>query len=123
LLVAGSGGLPFSGRPEVEYLLLEYVHGQWTFRHKRLPYNVQAAVQSVLDSNFLQESGPIGWLLFNEILTHQDTLMPFFRSCCADSEPSTFSEWQETVKTYLQQTERWEVVGEYLTHYGLWSSS
>ncbi len=118
LLVAGSGGLPFRGLPEVEYLILEHHQGGWTFRHKRIPYDASAALQAVLASDFLKKAGPIGWLLFNEVLTHRDTLTPFFRTCCSDSQPTTLSEWEKLTKTYLQQTQHWKIVSRYLADCG-----
>ncbi len=117
LLVAGSGGLPFGGLPEVEYLLLEHYQGGWTFRHKRVPYDASAALDVALSRDFLKESGPMGWLMLDEALSHEDTLTPFFRACCADSQPNTLVEWENLVRVYLQKTHRWEIIGRYISDY------
>ena len=119
LLVAGSGGLPLNGVPESEYLLLEHQRGRWTFRHKRVPYDAPAALQELLDGDFVKEAGPIGWLLLDEVLTHQHVLLPFFRSCCSDSKPETLKEWEALAKSYLRQTGRWDTISGYLSEYGV----
>ena len=119
LLVAGSGGLPLAGIPESEYLIMEHRRGRWTFRHKCVPYDAPAALEDVLAGDFLKETGPIGWLLLDEVLTHQHVLLPFFRSCCSDSKPDTLEEWEALAKRYLQQTGRWETICGYLAEYGI----
>ena len=83
LIMAGSGGLPLRGKlDEVDYLLLTFHQDKWQFRYKTVKYNYQAAVCEALESNFLEQAGPIGWLMFDEILTQEDHLIPFFRDYC-----------------------------------------
>ena len=119
LILAGGGGLPLKGAHVVEYLLLTYRKQGWQFRYKTLPYDYRAALADVLESPSLEQSGPIGWLMLDELLVQQDRLMPFFHEYCARPYPESWDGWAAAVIGYLRQLGRWEAVRPYLTARGV----
>ena len=117
LIMAGSGGLPLRGKlDEVDYLILTFHQHAWQFRYKAVKYDYRAAVCASLESNFLEQAGPIGWLMFDEILTQEDHLMPFFRDYCPKNKPDDLENWKRLVSGYLISINRWEAVRQYIRH-------
>jgi predicted phosphodiesterase len=115
LVLAGSVGLPLRGKPEeADYLLLEHQNGGWQFRHKTITYDHEAALSALLESNFVKQGGPIGWLMLDEVLLQQDHLYPFFTRSGSLPWPDDQPAWEELVINYLKQKGRWEVVGKYI---------
>jgi predicted phosphodiesterase len=119
LILAGGGGLPLQGEHVAEYLLLTYRKKGWQFRYKTLPFDYRAALDAVLASPSLEQSGPIGWLMLDELLVQQDRLMPFFGQYCARPYPASWDGWAMSVIGYLKHLGRWEVVEPYLTARGI----
>ena len=117
IIMAGSGGLPLRGQlDEVDYLILTFEHGEWRFQYKAVKYDYQAAIRSALDSGFLDQSGPIGWLMFDEILTQEDHLTPFLRDFQPEKRVDDWEYWQGLVIEYLELIQRWEIVKPYVQH-------
>ncbi len=119
LILAGGGGLPLQGAHVVEYLLLTYRKAGWQFQYKTLPYDHRAALDAVLASPSLEQSGPIGWLMLDELLAQRDRLMPFFGQYCARPYPESWDGWAMSVIEYLKQLGRWEAVEPYLAARGI----
>ncbi len=118
LVLAGGGALPLQGHHVVEYLLLTYQQQAWQVRYKTIPFAYQAAIDSVLESDFLDTAGPIGWLMFDEILVQQPRLVPFFETFCPHPSPTEWEEWQIVVQRYLTALDRWEVILPHLRERG-----
>lgn len=115
LVMAGSAGLPLRGRlDEVDYLLLTWSRQAWHFVHKTVKYDHQAAVRDALQSDFLAQSGPIGWLMFDEILTQVDRLVPFLGEYCPTQKPDDLENWKKLVVGYLASINRWEALKSYV---------
>lgn len=118
LIMAGSGGLPLRGRPdEVDYLMLTYQGREWHFAYQTVTYDVQAAVQEAIQSDILEQSGPIGWLMLDEILTQEDRLKPFLCDYCPDERPDELESWKRLVIRYLESIQRWDVVRPYVQRF------
>ncbi len=115
IIMAGSVGLPFRGLlGQAEYLLLT-CHGQtWDYEYRTVPYDHPAALARVLNSTFIEQGGPIGWLMLDEALTQQDRLSPFLDDYCPPDRPDDLAGWQRLVMDYLIRLKRWEVVKPYL---------
>jgi predicted phosphodiesterase len=117
LVMAGSAGLPYRGKPdEVDYLVLTYQLDGWQFRYKAVTYDCQAAIRDTLQSDMLEQSGPIGWLMLDEILTQEDRLLPFLRGYCPEKKPDGMEGWKQVVIGYLEHIKRWDVVKPYVQH-------
>ena len=117
LIMAGSAGLPLRGKiDEVDYLILTYHMHKWHFKYKSVPYNYRAAIQEIIGSEFLEKSSPIGWLMFDEVLTQEDHLIPFFNDYCPEQKPVNLENWTKLVIGYLDYLGRWEVVKPYVHH-------
>ncbi len=115
LVMASSAGLPLRGIPDqVEYLLLDYVNEAWQFCYKILNYDFQSALQSLLDSGFLEGSGPMGWIILDEVLSEVDRLMPFFESNPRLPDAHDQPGWEKCIRDYLVKIGRWEAVKEYI---------
>ncbi len=117
LIMAGSGGLPLRGKlDEVDYLILTFQKPEWLFRYKTVKYDYRTAIGEVIKSEFLEQAGPIGWLMFDEILTQEDRLIPFFRDYCPKEKPNDMENWKKLVIGYLIHLKRWETTKPYLQH-------
>lgn len=118
LIMAGSAGLPLRGKlDEVDYILLTYHKHEWQFEYKSVLYNYRAAIQEIIESEFLEKSRPIGWLMFDEVLTQEDHLIPFFNEYCPKEKPEDLENWTELVIGYLDYIKRWEIVKPYFRHF------
>ncbi len=62
----GSVGTPADSDPRASYAQFEWRRGKWNAQIVRLPYDREAARQNYVDSGFLAEAGPVGWLVFHE---------------------------------------------------------
>ena len=117
LIMAGSAGLPLRGKlDEVDYLILTNHKQKWQFEYKSVSYDYRAAIQEIIGSDFLEKSSPIGWLMFDEVLTQEDHLIPFFNEFCPVEKPDNLEKWTKLVIDYLDCKERWEVVKPYVHH-------
>lgn len=117
LIMAGSGGLPLRGKlNEVDYLILTYQKQEWQFEFKAVKYDYRAAIREVTESDMLEKSGPIGWLMLDEILTQEDHLMPFFCEYCPEEKPDDMENWKKLVIGYLEYIKRWDIVKPYIKH-------
>ncbi|MEW5868381.1 MAG: metallophosphoesterase family protein [Chloroflexota bacterium] len=115
LVMAGSAGLPLRGRlDEVDYLVLTFRNGAWHFRYKTVQYDHQAALRAAIESPFLEQAGPIGWLMFAEILTQEDHLTPFLSDYCPEHRPDNLESWAKLARGYLAQVDHWQMVEPYL---------
>jgi len=112
LVMAGSAGLPLRGNlDEVEVLLLTFRRqGGWQFEYQTVKYDAQTAIAEAIASPFLQQAGPIGWLMLDEILTQQDRMIPFLRDYCPAQKPDDRAGWEGLVTGYLQHLGRWDAV-------------
>ena len=119
LILAGGGGLPLQGAHVVEYLLLTYHTEGWRFEYKTLAYDHRAALADVLESSSLEQAGPIGWLMLDELLVQHDRLMPFFREVGARPYPESWDGWATLATDYLKHLGRWEAVEPYLAARGI----
>ena len=117
LVMAGSAGLPLRGKvDEVDYLVLTYHQQAWQFAYKTVKYDHRAAIKEIVESDFLAQAGPIGWLMFDEVLTQEDHLTPFFHEYCPAEKPNNMPGWQKLAVGYLEHIKRWDVVEPYLRH-------
>ncbi len=117
LIMAGSCGLPLRGKlDEVDYLLLTHTGQAWQFAYKTVKYDYQAAIQDIIGSDILRQSGPIGWLMFDEALTQHDRLVPFLNEYCPAERPDDMENWKKLVIGYLGTLRRWETVKPYVQH-------
>jgi predicted phosphodiesterase len=118
LVMAGSGGLPLREKlDEVDYLILTYHKQEWRFEYKTVKYDYQAAVRAVIESDFLEQAGPIGWLMFDEILTQEDRLVPFLGEYCPPERPDDMANWKRLAIGYLEHIQRWDVVKLYVQRF------
>jgi predicted phosphodiesterase len=115
LVMAGSAGLPLRHKlDEVDYLVLTHHKDGWLIRYRTVRYDYRAAIREVLESDFLDRSGPLGWLMLDEILTQEDRLVPFLGDFCPDHKPDDIDGWKSLVTAYLVRINRWEAVRPYI---------
>jgi predicted phosphodiesterase len=112
LMTCGSGGLPLNGSATAQYLLLTYLHGGWHPEHRQLPYDLTAALRELREDGFLDEGGPIAWLIYDELWTADFRMVPFLTSLRQQqSMPGTMSDWRQQVRAYLESLGRWGAIG------------
>ena len=115
LVMAGSAGLPLRGKvDEVDYLMLTFEQQEWHFAYKSVKYNYAAAAAESAASSFLAEVGPVGWLMFDELLTQQDRLVTFLSEYCPGEKPADLEGWEALVREYLTSIDRWHFISSYL---------
>lgn len=114
LVLTGTAGLPLNSKPMAQYVILTHRNGAWQAKHKAVPYNQKAALQEVIESDYLAESGPLGWLFFDELWTADCRVVPFLTRFCPQPYPETLNDWQIAARTYLQKIGRWETLKPYI---------
>ncbi len=67
IINAGSVGLPFDGDQRTGYARLQQKNGQWLSDIVRLPYNLERAEKDFQMSGFLEEGGPVAFLILGEL--------------------------------------------------------
>jgi putative phosphoesterase len=70
----GSAGLPFDGDPHPSYAQLEWRRGRWQAKIMRLNYDRQQAERDFFETGFMEGSGPLAYLILNELRTAQSRL-------------------------------------------------
>jgi predicted phosphodiesterase len=109
----GSAGLPLKGAHQLEYIIGEAVDGEFCITYRLLPYDVQEAVDYLLQYEFMSKYGPIAWLAFDEILTQRDRLVTFFREFLPmQNKPSI--DWYLSAEQFLRSINRWDEIKKYL---------
>jgi predicted phosphodiesterase len=117
LIMAGSAGLPLRGKiDEVDYLILTFDKEAWQFEYKAVQYDYSAAIKDVTDSDFLEQAGPVGWLMLDEILVQKDRLVQFFSGYYQKEKTDDIKILKSQVINYLKLIERWETLKPYIQH-------
>lgn len=115
LVTAGSVGVPLAGNLAAEYVLLEAAEAEWHVEHLTVRYDPRATIDEYLQSGFVRSGGPVGWLLFYEVVTAKRMISPFLR--WLDSRgprPEKDSEWETFAREYLESIGAWSEVENYL---------
>ncbi|MFO7167358.1 MAG: metallophosphoesterase family protein [Chloroflexota bacterium] len=73
----GSVGLPFDGDVRAAYGRMEWRDGGWEAEIVRLPYDRAQTERDFAESGFLDASGPIAPLIYDEFLTARPRLFTF----------------------------------------------
>lgn len=110
LLLCGGGGLPLNGSTTAQYLLLTHQGGQWEAEHRAVDYDHAGLLRSLLEQDFLIKGGPIAWLFYDELLTAERRMIPFFEFTGQGQHPDTLAGWQGAVQRYLKSIGRWAVI-------------
>lgn len=63
---SGSVGSPADRDARASYAQIVWQQGEWTAQIIRLLYDRERARRDYMDSGFLAEAGPVGWLVFHE---------------------------------------------------------
>jgi len=114
----GSAGLPLKGSHQLEYIIGEAINGELHVTYHLLHYEVQEAVDYLMQYDFINEYGPIAWLAFDEILTQRDRLVTFFRDFLPTQNTSN-KDWYLLAEQFLRSINRWNEIKKYLTGYHL----
>lgn len=115
LVMAGSAGLPLRGAlDEVDYLILTWRQGGWHFEYKLVHYDAAAAIKEALESDFIAQTGPIGWLMLDEMLTEEDRMVPFLTEFCPAKRPVDVAGWARLARAFLISKSRWEAIRPYI---------
>jgi hypothetical protein len=67
-------------------------------------------LRSLLEQDFLIKGGPIAWLFYDELLTAERRMIPFFEFTGQGQHPDTLAGWQGAVQRYLKSIGRWAVI-------------
>lgn len=110
----GSAGLPLKGSHQLEYILGEVIHGEFSITYRLIPYDVREAVDYLLQYEFLSKVGPIAWLAFDEILTQRDRLVPFFKDFLPGQNDSQV-DYYLSVEQFLRSLHRWDEIKKYIS--------
>ncbi len=70
----GSAGLPFDGDSRASYAQLQWLKGRWQAEIIRLDYDRRQAEQDFFETGFMEGSGPLGWLILDELRTAHSRL-------------------------------------------------
>jgi putative phosphoesterase len=70
----GSAGLPFDGDPRPSYAQLQWCNGRWQANIIRLVYDQAQAERDFFETGCLEQSGPLVYLILDELRTAQSRL-------------------------------------------------
>ena len=88
---------------------------RWNFKHKSVLYDHQKAINSILESNFLEDAGSLSWLLFDELLTADKKFAHFIPGLKKENKkPISEKEWTFEVINFLKSKNRWDVIKKYV---------
>jgi len=111
LISAGSVGLPHSGKPAAEFVLLERASKGWTHEHRSVPYDHQVTLDEFKESGWLKVGGPMAWLYAFELATATRKIARFSPWLGQKHlDPKTLSELETVARRFFQETGGWEVV-------------
>ena len=79
LVTNGSVGIPLSGVPEAQYLVLEVGAGRPRFTFYSVPYDIKATLRRFCETGYLAEAGPVAHLFYREVALATPQLIPFLR--------------------------------------------
>ncbi len=79
LVTNGSVGIPLSGVPEAQYLVLETGAGEPRFTFYSVPYDVDATLRRFHETGYLEQGGPTAHLFYREVAYATPQLTPFLR--------------------------------------------
>jgi len=79
LVTNGSVGIPLSGVPEAQYLVLDIGPEGLRPTFHSVPYDVEGTLRQFHETGYLEEAGPIAHLFYREIATATPQLIPFLR--------------------------------------------
>lgn len=80
----GSVGLPFDGDQRASYARCTWRSGGWQVAIRRLDYDRAAAEAAFRDTGFLDEAGPLTWLMLRELQTARSLINHWLTAYEAD---------------------------------------
>jgi predicted phosphodiesterase len=108
----GSAGLPIKGSHQLEYVIVQDLHGEFSISYQLLPYPYEQQVAWLLQQRFLQDFGPVAWLAFDEILTQRDRIFRFFNDYLPAHAAAPLDHYR-LVEEFLRSIGRWETLKQY----------
>lgn len=91
----GAVGAPFNGDQRAHYLILELHEGAWRPEFRRVPYDVDAALDRFESSGLLDAGGLSGRIFREEVRYARSFLVPFLMWCETDSRERSEADWVE----------------------------
>lgn len=91
----GAVGAPFNGDPRAHYLVLELSDGEWVPEFRRVPYDVDAALERFDESGMSSAGGLSGRIFREEVRYARSFLVPFLMWCETDGRERTEADWEE----------------------------
>lgn len=106
IALCGSCGFQMTGESDLAYLIAEQrLHG-WNLRDVHIPYDRNGHISEMLESDYLQQCGPIGWLYFADFVFLEDHLMDYFRHEHKTYHPATYDGLMAAAKAHFIRTGR-----------------
>ncbi len=91
----GAVGAPFNGDPRAHYLVLELRDGVWAPEFRRVPYDVEAALERFESSGLVREGGLSARIFREEVRFARSFLVPFLMWCETDGRERSEADWEE----------------------------
>ncbi len=95
VLNTGAVGAPFNGDQRAHYLVLELRDGVWEPEFRRVPYDVDAALERFESSGLLEAGGLSGRIFREEIRYARSFLVPFLMWCETDGRERSEADWAD----------------------------
>ncbi len=74
---AGAVGLPFDGNPHARYAQITYSRRGWQARVVEVPYDRARSVQAFFTTGYVENGGPLTWLILAELRFARSLLYPW----------------------------------------------
>ena len=121
MVIIGSLGMPLNQDNRAQYITVERKEGSWNVENHRVPYYVRKTISYFEKYNWLVNSGSMGLLMMDQLLTGENRLSPFIkwlqaqRSADPKDAPASPEEWLSEGIRYLKKFNRLEVLKQVLT--------
>lgn len=108
----GAVGAPFNGDRRAHYLILKLHDGAWLPEFRRVPYDVEAAVERFAASGMLEHGGLSAEIFREEIIYARSFLVPFLMWCETDDRDKSAESWEEFRRRFEARFRPPEIVND-----------
>ena len=95
VLNTGSVGLPFTGDPRAQYLILTLSNGKWLPEFRRVPYDRSRVLAAYEDTGILERGGLSATIFREEVRHARSYIAPFIMWCEEEKLERSAEMWAE----------------------------
>lgn len=79
IVTTGAVGLPLDGYPRAQFCVVTLRPDGWQVQHHAVSYDVGATIRRFRETNYAEQTGPVGRMFMREVATGAHHVVPFLR--------------------------------------------